>query len=169
MLSNEFDDREQTCQALRALSQQRIFWIELLSRNQFLTPLSCPLYEDFLRHNLSSLQSLAWQALRNKKSIHMSRHNTFIAVREIHSVGIPRAGDILFLVPGTNLVVLQLNHDYGNYSLCDREASCWDTSSGEKICSVQLEYDVYNPTSLLQERGKCSICLETRSSRNSDW
>lgn len=136
------DDREQTCRALCAISNQPIFWITLLSRNQFLTPLSCPLYEDFSKHDLGHLKSLAWQALRNKKSVRIS-NDILVEVKEIHHVQVPNGGyilEVLFLVPGTNLVVLktgcqELNPTYYG------DVACWDTSLGEKVCSVQLETD----------------------------
>lgn len=86
-------------------------------------------------------------------------NDTPVKAQKIHALSVPGGRYILFLVPGTNLVVLRTR--YQDNSSYYGEAACWDTSSGEKMCAVQLKTKLYPATSQLHEPGRCSIALKS--------
>ncbi|KAJ7596403.1 hypothetical protein C8J56DRAFT_1105340 [Mycena floridula] len=140
-----------TCKRIYALTDERIFWILTLLETRKTRALPLPPFQDLQSLTLAQLKDAAHHFLRLEKN--WSRHCQSHVVKPATTLNLPRTASILFIIPGTGLLVI-------NYRA--EKIACWNIHTKQFVCDVRCENRYgrlrFSPH---YEAGRCLFVLES--------
>ncbi|KAJ7736849.1 hypothetical protein B0H16DRAFT_1572818 [Mycena metata] len=115
-----------TCSYIYRLSNQRSFWLSVLETTRKKSPIACPRHTDLSQYTLDALKDLAisWLKLQTNWSRPFPR-----LAHPVTSTALPEDVDIVFVVPGTDILLLSTA----------RTVLCWDVKLNEPFPLPAIE------------------------------